>query len=59
MKNKNTLIVVISIIVGICAAVAATLVVLKLVKKKKAELETTEYVFENDFEDEEIEDAEV
>ena len=52
MKNRNTLIIICSIIVGVCAAVAATLVVINYFKKKKT-LEATNYVFENDFEDEE------
>lgn len=53
MKNKNGLIVAISIIVGICAAVAATLVVLKVIKDKKEKLEATNFVFENDFDTDE------
>ncbi len=55
MKNKNTLIIVISVIVGVLAAVAATLVVLKLVKNKK-ELQPTNIMFENDFEKDPVED---
>lgn len=51
MKNKN-LMVVISIVVGVAAAVAATFVILKYFqKKKKAKLASTDYVFENDFDD--------
>lgn len=50
--KKNTFVLICSIIVGVCAAVAATLIVLKLIKKKKDKLECTDYVFENDFEDE-------
>ena len=53
MKNKNGLIIFISIVVGVCAAVAATLVVVNYLKKKKAKLEATNYVFENDFDEEE------
>ncbi len=52
MKNKNALIIICSIIVGVCAAVAATLIVIKYFKKKKESLEQTNFVFENDFEDE-------
>ena len=51
MKNKNGLIIFISVVVGILAAIAATLVVIRYFKKKKAELECTDYVFENDFDD--------
>jgi flagellar basal body-associated protein FliL len=58
MKNKNGLIIFISIVVGICAAVAATLVVVNYLKKKKAKLEATNYVFETDFDDEEQETVE-
>lgn len=54
-NNKNGLIIAISVIVGILAAVAATLLVIKYFKNKKGALECTDYVFENDFEDEETE----
>ena len=53
MKNKNGLIIFISVIVGVAAAVAAVLVVLSYIKNKKAKLEATSYVFENEFDDEE------
>lgn len=56
MKNKN-LIVIVSIVVGVAAAVAATLLILKYFNKKKAKLASTEYVFENDFEDEDFVEA--
>ena len=51
MKNKNAFIIICSIIIGVAAAVAATLVVLNYFKKKK-ELEQVNYVFENEFDDE-------
>ncbi len=54
MKNKNTVIIICSVIVGVAAAVAATLVILKFLKGKKSKLESTEFVFENNFEDEEL-----
>lgn len=50
-KDKNTLIIVCSVIVGVAAAVAATLVVLKYIKDKKEKLTQTNYIFENDFDD--------
>ena len=53
MKNKNGLIIFISVVVGVAAAVAAVLVVLSYIKNKKAKLEATNYVFENEFDDEE------
>lgn len=52
MKNKN-IVIIVSIIVGVAAAVAATLVILKYFNKKKAKLASTEYVFENDFDQDE------
>ncbi len=52
MKNKNVVIIV-SIVVGVAAAVAATLLILKYFNKKKAKLQSTEYVFENDFDQDE------
>ena len=53
MKNKNTLIILCSVIVGVCAAVAATLVVINYFKKKR-NIEETNYVFENEFEEDAI-----
>lgn len=55
MKNKNSIIIICSVIVGIAAAVVAVLLVLKHLKTKNAELETTDYVFENEFDDDEPE----
>ena len=52
MKNKNILIIV-SIIVGVAAAVAATMLILRHLNKKKTKLAASEYVFENDFDQEE------
>ena len=52
MKNKNILIIV-SIIVGVAAAVAATMLILRHLNKKKSKLAASEYVFENDFDQEE------
>lgn len=54
MKNKG-LVIFCSVLVGVCAAVAATLVIINYFKKKKGELEDTNYVFENDFEEDEAE----
>lgn len=54
MKNKN-LVVIVSIIVGVAAAVAATLLILKYFNKKKAKLAASDYVFENDFDQEDEE----
>lgn len=56
--NRNTLIIVCSIIVGVLAAVTATLLVLKHIKGKKEKLEATNLVFENDFDVEEEEAVE-
>ena len=56
--NKNTLIIVCSIIVGVLAAVTATLLVLKHIKGKKAQIQATNLVFENDFDVEEEETVE-
>ena len=53
MKNKG-FIVFCSVLVGVCAAVAATLVIINYFKKKK-ELQDTNYVFENDFEQDDAE----
>lgn len=58
MKTKNGLVILVSAIVGVLAAVAATLVVIKFLKKKKSQLECTDYVFENDF-DEQAEQDEI
>lgn len=58
MKNRNTLIIIVSVIVGVAAAIAATLVVLKVVRDKKSKLEATNYVFENEFEEAEAEEIE-
>ena len=58
MKNSNTLIIIVSVIVGVAAAIAATLVVLKVVRDKKSKLEATNYVFENEFEEAEAEEIE-
>ena len=49
MKNRNNIIVICSVIVGICAAIATTLVILQRFKKKKSQLESTSFMFENDF----------
>lgn len=49
--KKNT-VVVLSIIVGVVAAIAATFVVLDYFGKRKQKLKDTNFVFENDFEDE-------
>ena len=38
---------------GVAAAVAATLLILKHLNKKKAKLAASEYVFENDFDQDE------
>lgn len=56
MKNKNTVLIIISVIVGVAAAVAATLVVLNYFNKKKQKLTQTNYVFENDFDDQPTEE---
>ena len=53
MKNKNTVLIVVSVIVGVLAAVAAALLVIKHFKDKKECLETTDYLFENEFDDDE------
>ena len=52
MKNKN-IVVIVSIIVGVLAAVTATLLVLRHLNKKKAKLAASDYVFENDFDQDE------
>lgn len=59
MKNKNGLVIFVSVIVGVLAAVAATLVVIKFFKKKRSRLECTDYVFENDFDDQAEEQEEI
>lgn len=50
MKNKN-LVIFVSVIVGVAAAVAATFVLIKYLQKKRSKLASADYVFENDFED--------
>ena len=52
MKNKNNILIVCSVIVGVCAAVATTFLILRHLKNKKAKLDCTDYMFENDFDDE-------
>ncbi len=52
MRNKNNIIIICSVLIGISAAVATTLFILKYLKKKKSKLDCTNYMFENDFDDE-------
>lgn len=57
MKNKNNIVIICSVIVGVCAAVATTFLILKHLKKKKAKFDCTSYMFENDFDDDSDESA--
>ena len=53
MRNKSNIIVICSVIVGVCAAIATTFLILKHLKKKRAKLDcSTSYMFETDFDDE-------
>lgn len=55
MRNKNNIIIICSVLIGICAAVATTFFILKYLKNKKSKLDCTSYMFENDFDDEDSE----
>ncbi len=49
--KKNQIIVLVSVIVGVAAAVAAVLLVLKHLEKKKAQIAPASLAFETDFTD--------
>ncbi len=53
--KKNQIIVLVSVIVGVAAAVAAVILVLKHLEKKKAEIAPANLAFETDFTEEEAE----
>ncbi len=55
MRNKNNIIIICSLLIGICAAVATTFFILKHLKNKKSKLDCASYMFENDFDDEDSE----
>ena len=54
--KKNQIIILVSVILSVAAAVTATILVLKHIAKKKAAIEPAELAFENDFTEEEIEE---
>ena len=51
--KKNQIIILISVILSVAAAVTATLLVLKHLAKKRAEIAPANLAFENDFTEEE------
>ena len=53
--KKNQIIVLVSVIVGVAAAVAAVLLVLRHLEKKKAQIAPANLSFETDFSEEEAE----
>ena len=57
--KKNQIVILVSVLLGIAAAVTATILVLKHIAKKKASIAPANLAFENDFteEDEVIEEA--
>ena len=52
MKNKSNVIIICSVIIGVCAAIATTLLLLQHLKRSKSKLEKTDLLFENDFDEE-------
>ena len=55
--KKNQIIVLISVILGIAAIAAATILIIKHIKKKKAEIAPANLSFETDFTEEEAIEA--
>jgi hypothetical protein len=56
--KKNQIIVLVSVLLSVAAAVTATILILKHIAKKRAEIAPTNLAFENDFTEEEPEENE-
>lgn len=55
IMKKNQIIILVSVLLSVAAAVTATILVLKHIAKKKAAIAPANLAFENDFTDEEAE----
>jgi len=58
IMKKNQIIILVSVLLSVAAAVTATILVLKHIAKKKAAIAPANLAFENDFTDEEEETVE-
>lgn len=56
--KKNQIIILVSVLLSVAAAVTATILILKHIAKKRAEIAPANLAFENDFTEEEPEENE-